>query len=150
MNGYLITNLEPNRKPLPPAIEHGWWYQYYFATDRGQAGYDATYDQTAASFDNPDHVSIVIHNYRWRLSLAPGESQYDDMENRLSAGPVISVPTITLDGDSDGVAPATDGSAYAAKFSGKRTHRIIKRAGHNLPREAPQAFVHAVVEADSY
>jgi pimeloyl-ACP methyl ester carboxylesterase len=111
---------------------------------------DATFDRTAASFDNPDYVSIVIHNYRWRLSLARGEPQYDELEKRLAEGPAIAVPTITLDGDSDGVAPATDGTAYARMFTGKRTHRIIKGAGHNLPQEAPQAFAEAVVEVAGY
>jgi pimeloyl-ACP methyl ester carboxylesterase len=111
---------------------------------------DATFDRSAASFDNPDYVGIVIHNYRWRLSVAEGEPRYDDLERRLAEGPVIAVPTITLDGDSDGVAPASDGTAYAKKFSGKRTHRIIKGVGHNLPQEAPQAFAEAVVEVDGY
>jgi pimeloyl-ACP methyl ester carboxylesterase len=168
VNGYLINNRERNKLPLPPKIEHGWWYQFYFATDRGRAGYeqyrrefanliwkanspkwdfdDATFNRTAASFDNPDYISIVIHNYRWRLSVAEGDPRYDELENRLAAGPVITVPTITLDGDSDGVAPATDGTSYAGKFSGKRMHRIIKGVGHNLPQEAPQAFAEAVIE----
>jgi pimeloyl-ACP methyl ester carboxylesterase len=172
VNGYLINNLERNKRPLPPKAEHGWWYQYYFATERGRAGLDAyrrdfaklvwkvnspkwefddaIFDRTAASFDNPDYVSIVIHNYRWRLSLAPGEPQYDALEKRLAEGPTIAVPTITLDGDSDGVAPATDGAAYAGKFTGKRTHRIIKGVGHNLPQEAPQAFAEAVVDVAGY
>jgi pimeloyl-ACP methyl ester carboxylesterase len=172
VNGYLINNLERNKLPLPAKAEHGWWYQYYFATERGRAGLeanrrdiakltwkvnspqwdfdDATFDRTAASFDNPDYVSIVIHNYRWRLSLAAGDPQYDGLEKRLAQGPVIAVPTITLDGDSDGVAPATDGTSYAKKFSGKRTHRIIKGIGHNLPQEAPQAFAEAVVEVAGY
>jgi pimeloyl-ACP methyl ester carboxylesterase len=169
VNGYLINNLERNKLPLPPRAEWGWWYQYYFATERGRAGLEAnrrdlarliwkfnsptwhfdeaTFNRTAASFDNPDYVPIVIHNYRWRLSLAAGEPQYDDLEKRLAAGPVIAVPTITLDGDSDGVAPATDGTAYAGKFTGKRTHRILKGVGHNLPQEAPRAFVQAVRDA---
>jgi pimeloyl-ACP methyl ester carboxylesterase len=172
VNGYLINSRERNRLPLSPKVEQGWWYQYYFATARGRAGYDAnrrefarliwknvspkwdfddaTFDRTAASFDNPDHVSIVIHNYRWRLSLADGDPRYDELEKRLAGGPVIAVPTITLDGDSDGVAPATDGTAYAGKFSGKRTHRIIKGAGHNLPQEAPRAFADAVAEVAGY
>jgi pimeloyl-ACP methyl ester carboxylesterase len=172
VNGYLINNLERNKLPLPPKAEHGWWYQYYFATERGQAGYDAnreefarliwasnspawqfndaTFARSAASFDNPDHVSIVIHNYRWRLSLAPGEAQYDDLEARLASGPVIDVPTITLDGDADGVVPASDGSSYAKKFTGRRTHRIVKGAGHNLPLEAPAAFAKAVVDVDGF
>lgn len=171
VNGYLINNLERNKKPLPPGTEWGWWYQYYFATERGLAGYeanrndfnkliwknvspkwdfdDATFNRSAASFNNPDYVSIVIHNYRWRLSLAPGESQYDAIEKQLAAGPVITVPAITLDGDSDGVAPATDGSAYAGKFSGKRRHHIIKGAGHNLPQEAPKAFAEAIIEVNN-
>jgi pimeloyl-ACP methyl ester carboxylesterase len=168
VNGYLINDIEHNKLPLPPKLEWGWWYQFYFATDRGRAGlaanrYElakliwqynspkwnfagATFDRTAASFDNPDYVDIVVHNYRWRLGLAPGDSQYDALEKRLAEGPVIAVPTITLDGDSDGVTPATDGTAYAKKFSGKRTHRIVKGAGHNLPREAPKAFADAVIE----
>jgi pimeloyl-ACP methyl ester carboxylesterase len=172
VNGYLINNRDNNTRPLSPAVEHGWWYQYYFATERGQAGYeayrrdfarlmwrllspqwdfdDATFERTAASFDNPDHVSIVIHNYRWRLSLSDGEPQYDDLEWRLADGPVIAVPTITMDGDSDGVAPASDGTSYAHRFSGKRSHRIIRGAGHNLPQEAPQAFAQAVVDVDGY
>jgi pimeloyl-ACP methyl ester carboxylesterase len=172
VNGYLINNRDQNKMPLSPAVEHGWWYQYYFATERGQAGYeayrrdfaklmwrllsptwdfdDATFDRTAASFDNPDHVGIVIHNYHWRLSLADGEPQYDDLERRLAHGPVIAVPTITLDGDSDGVAPSSDGSSYGHRFSGKRTHRIIGGAGHNLPQEAPEAFAEAVVDVDGY
>jgi len=111
---------------------------------------DATFERTAASFDNPDHVGIVIHNYRWRLSLAEGDPQFDELERRLAEGPAIAVPTITLDGDSDGVAPATDGTSYARKFTGRRTHRIIKGAGHNLPQEAPRAFADAVVEVDGY
>jgi pimeloyl-ACP methyl ester carboxylesterase len=172
VNGYLINNLERNKQPLPPIAERGWWYQYYFATERGRAGYeanrhdfnkliwktvspkwdfdDATFDRTAAAFNNPDHVSIVIHNYRWRLSIAKGEARYDALEKRLAEGPVITVPAITLDGDSDGVAPATDGTSYAKKFSGKRTHRIIKGSGHNLPQEAPEAFVDAIIEVDGY
>jgi pimeloyl-ACP methyl ester carboxylesterase len=172
VNGYLINNLERNKLPLPPKAEWGWWYQYYFATERGRAGYeanrhdfakliwknvspkwnfdDATFERTAAAFKNPDYIAIVIHNYRWRLSLADGDPAFDALENRLAEGPVISVPAITLDGDADGVAPATDGSAYAKKFSGKRTHRIIKGAGHNLPQEAPQAFADAVTEVDIY
>ena len=172
VNGYLITNRERNKLPLPPKVEHAWWYQYYFATERGRAGYDAnrrdfarliwsdfsprwhfddaTFDRTAAAFDNPDYVAIVIHNYRWRLGLADGDPQYDALETRLAAGPVITVPTITLDGDADGVAPATDGTSYASKFSGKRTHRVIRGAGHNVPQEAPQAFADAIFEVDRY
>lgn len=171
-NGYLINNLERNKVPLPPKAEHGWWYQYYFATERGRAGYDANrrefnnliwkanspkwdfddaaFQRSAASFDNPDHVAIVIHNYRWRLSIAAGDPQYDTLEDRLAERPVITVPTITLDGDSDGVVPATDGTSYAKQFTGRRSHRIIEGAGHNLPQEAPQAFAEAIIEVDRY
>ena len=170
VSGYLITNLEANLKPLPPKAELGWWYQYYFATERGKTGYsenrhefnklmwklaspkwdfdDATFDRTAASFNNPDHVSIVIHNYRWRLSLADGERRYDILEQKLFQGPVVSVPTITIASDFDG--PAADGAAYAKKFSGKYSHRILKDIGHNVPQEAPQAFAKAVIDVDSY
>jgi pimeloyl-ACP methyl ester carboxylesterase len=168
VSGYLIGSRESNKMPLPPKAELQWWYQYYFATERGRAGYekyrhdfakliwqiaspkwdfdDATFDRSAAAFDNPDHVSIVIHNYRWRLGLAEGEAKYDDLEKRLAEGPVITVPTITLEGDANG-APHPDPSSYAKKFSGKYAHRIIKGGiGHNLPQEAPQAFAEAVVE----
>src|SRR5215217_2755005 len=172
VSGYLIVNLEANQQPLPPKAELGWWYQYYFATERGRRGYsenrrefnkliwqiaspkwdfdDATYDRTAASFDNPDHVDIVIHNYRWRLGLAEGEPTYDDLEKQLAEGPVITVPTITLEGDANG-APHPDASSYAKKFSGKYAHRIVEGGvGHNLPQEAPQAFAEAVVEVDGF
>jgi pimeloyl-ACP methyl ester carboxylesterase len=171
VSGYLIGSPDANRMPLPPKAELEWWYQYYFATERGRAGYDkyrhdfakliwqtaspkwnfddATFDRSAASFDNPDHVSIVIHNYRWRLGLAPGEPKYDDLEKRLAAGPLIAVPTVTLEGDANG-APHPDASSYAKKFSGKYAHRLIKGAGHNLPQEAPQAFAEAVVEVAGY
>jgi pimeloyl-ACP methyl ester carboxylesterase len=172
VSGYLIGNQEAGKRPLPPKAELEWWYQFYFATERGRAGYekyrhdfakliwqiaspkwnfdDATFDRSAASFDNPDHVGIVIHNYRWRLSLAQGDAQYDDLEKRLAAGPVVTVPTITLEGDVNG-APHPDSSAYASKFSGKYSHRLIKGGiGHNLPQEAPQAFAEAVVDADRY
>lgn len=170
VNGYLINNLERNQQPLSPAAEWGWWYQYYFATDRGQKGYtanwydfnkliwknispkwafdQATYDRSAESFKNPDYAAIVIHNYRWRLSLEPGEKQYDEIEQKLFAGPSISVPTVTLDGDSDGVVPAGDGSAFAHKSTGKHVHHVVKGAGHNLPQEAPRAFADAIIEAD--
>lgn len=172
VNGYLINNRERNKLPMPPRVEWGWWYQYYFATENGRAGLDAnrhdfgkliwkfnspkwafddaTFDRTAASFNNPDYVSIVIHNYRWRLGLADGDPQYDELEKRLAEGPVIAAPTITLDGDSDGVAPVSDGTSYARRFSGRRTHRIVKGAGHNLPQEAPQAFADAVIDVDRY
>jgi pimeloyl-ACP methyl ester carboxylesterase len=158
--------------PLPPKAELAWWYQCYFATARGQAGYEhyrrdfakliwqlaspqwdfdaATFDRTAASFDHPDHVSIVIHNYRWRLGLAEGEPPYDALEQRLAQGPVIAVPTITLEGDANG-APHPDARAYAKKFSGTYAHRVITGGvGHNLPQEAPQAFAKAVVDVDGY
>ncbi len=170
VSGYLITSLQANLQPLPPQAEWGWWYQYYFATERGKLGYstnrhefnkliwksaspkwefdDATYKRTAAAFNNPDHVSIVIHNYRWRLSLATGEPRYDDLEQKLFQGPVISVPAITIASDFDG--PAADGAAYAKRFSGKYSHRILKGIGHNVPQEAPQAFAQAVIEVDSY
>ena len=169
VSGYLITNLAANLKPLPPEAEHGWWYQYYFATERGAAGYrqnthdfnkliwktaspkwnftDATYDRTASAFTNPDHVAVVVHNYRWRLSLANGEPQYDTLEQRLSATPVITVPTITIASDFDG--PAIDGTSYRNKFSGKYSHRILAGIGHNVPQEAPQEFANAVVDADN-
>jgi pimeloyl-ACP methyl ester carboxylesterase len=168
VSGYLIGSRELNRTPLPPKAELDWWYQYYFATERGRAGYeryrrefskliwqlaspkwdfdDATFDRSAAAFDNPDHVSIVIHNYRWRLGLAGGEPKYDDLERRLAEFPIIAVPTITLEGDANG-APHPDPSAYAKKFSGRYEHRLITGGiGHNLPQEAPQAFAEAVVD----
>jgi pimeloyl-ACP methyl ester carboxylesterase len=170
VSGYLIGGQEAGKMPLPPKAELQWWYQYYFATERGRAGYekyrhdfaklvwqlaspkwtfdDATFDRSAASFNNPDHVAIVIHNYRWRLGLADGEPKYDDLEKRLAEGPVIAVPTITLEGDANG-APHPDPSAYAKKFSGKYAHRLIKGGvGHNLPQEAPHAFAKAVVDVD--
>jgi pimeloyl-ACP methyl ester carboxylesterase len=172
VSGYLIGSQEAGKMPLLPKAELQWWYQYYFATERGRAGYEkyrhdfakliwqiaspkwkfdnATFERTAASFDNPDHVRIVIHNYRWRLGLAEGEPKYDDLEKRLAAFPVITVPTITLQGDADG-APRPDPSSYAKKFSGKYSHRLIKGGiGHNLPQEAPQAFAKAVVDVDGY
>jgi pimeloyl-ACP methyl ester carboxylesterase len=172
VSGYLIGSQEAGKLPLPPAAELQWWYQYYFATERGRIGYDtyrrdfakliwrtaspkwnfddATFDRSAASFDNHDHVEIVIHNYRWRLGLADGEAEYNDLEQRLAHGPVIGVPTITLEGDANG-APHPDPSFYAEKFTGKYTHRLIAGGvGHNLPQEAPQAFADAVVEVDGY
>ena len=170
VSGYLIGSQEANKMPLPPKAELQWWYQYYFATERGQAGYqkytrdfakliwqiaspkwyfdDATFDRTAASFDNPDHVAIVIHNYRWRVSLADGEPKYDDLERRLAKFPVITVPAITLEGDANG-APHPDPTAYAKKFSGRYEHRTIDGGiGHNLPQEAPQAFAQAVIDVN--
>ncbi len=170
VSGYLITNLRANLQPLPPAAELGWWYQYYFSTERGALGYtkyrhdfnkliwknaspkwdfdDATFDRTATSFDNPDHVSIVIHNYRWRLSLAKGEPRYDALEEKLSRAPVITVPAITIASDFDGA--AADGKAYTNRFSGKYSHRILNGIGHNVPQEAPDAFAKAVLEVDGY
>ncbi|HSS98310.1 MAG TPA: alpha/beta hydrolase [Terriglobales bacterium] len=169
VSGYLIGSQAAGKTPLPPKAELQWWYQYYFATERGREGYekyrgdfskliwqlaspkwnfdDATFNRSAAAFDNPDHVSIVIHNYRWRLGLAQGEAKYDDLENKLALGPTIAVPTITLEGDANG-APHPEPSAYRSKFTGKYEHRLISSGvGHNLPQEAPQAFAKAVVEA---
>jgi len=168
VSGYLIGSQEAGKTPLPPKAELQWWYQYYFATDRGRAGYDkyrhdytkliwqlaspkwgfddATFDRSAAAFDNPDHVAIVIHNYRWRLGLAQGEPKYDELEKRLAEAPVITVPTITLEGDANGASHPDPGS-YARKFSGKYSHRTIKGGiGHNLPQEAPHAFAEAIVD----
>jgi pimeloyl-ACP methyl ester carboxylesterase len=168
VSGYLIGSQEAGRVPLPPDAELQWWYQYYFATERGRAGYDkyrhdfskliwriaspkwdfddATFDRTAASFANPDHVDIVIHNYRWRLGLAEGEAKFDELEKRLAQAPAITVPTITLEGDANG-APHPDASSYAKKFSGKYAHRVITGGvGHNLPQEAPQAFAEALMD----
>jgi pimeloyl-ACP methyl ester carboxylesterase len=173
VSGYLIGSPAANKTPLPPMTEFPWWYQYYFATDRGKLGYtqythdfnkliwqtaspkwnfdDATYDRSAASFNNPDHVAIVIHNYRWRLELAEGEPKYDEYEQKLSAGPVITVPAIVLEGDANGAPHANDDTAYRKKFSGKYAFRIIQGGvGHNLPQEAPQAFAKAVIEVDGY
>jgi pimeloyl-ACP methyl ester carboxylesterase len=171
VSGYLIGSQAAGKIPLPPNAELQWWYQYYFATQRGCAGYahyrrefsrliwhtaspewrfdDATFDRSAASFDNPDHVDIVIHNYRWRLGLADGNPKYDEVEARLATAPAISVPTITLEGDANG-APHPDASAYAHKFSGRYEHRIITGGiGHNLPQEAPHAFAQAILDADT-
>jgi pimeloyl-ACP methyl ester carboxylesterase len=168
VSGYLIGSREAGRMPLPPKAELQWWYQFYFATERGRAGYDkyrhdfakliwqlaspkwdfddATFDRSAAAFDNPDHVAIVTHNYRWRLGLAEGESKYDDLEKRLAAAPAITVPTITLEGDANG-APHPEPGSYAKMFSGKYSHRTITGGiGHNLPQEAPQAFAEAVID----
>jgi pimeloyl-ACP methyl ester carboxylesterase len=169
VSGYLIGSQAANRQPLPPKAELAWWYQYYFATERGRAGYqantrdfarliwqtaspdwkfdDATFERSAASFDNPDHVAVVIHNYRWRLGLAEGETRYDEMEKILAAAPAISIPTITLEGDANG-APHPNPESYAKKFSGKYQHRTIRGGvGHNLPQEAPRAFAQAIVDA---
>ncbi|MBW0450405.1 alpha/beta hydrolase [bacterium M00.F.Ca.ET.228.01.1.1] len=168
VSGYLIGSQAANQAPLPPKAELAWWYQFYFATERGYAGYDknrnefnkliwhlaspkwnfddATFDRTAQSFTNPDHVAVVIHNYRWRLGLAQGESQYDELEQRLAKAPTISVPTITMEGDANG-APHPEPAAYAKKFTGKYAHRNIGGGvGHNLPQEAPKAFADAVID----
>lgn len=168
VSGYLIGSRQANSMPLPPEAELRWWYQYYFATERGRAGYDknrrefseliwrlaspewgfdeATFERSAAAFDNPDHVDIVIHNYRWRLGLAAGESRFDDLEALLAEFPVIAVPAITLEGDANG-APHPDPSAYASKFSGPYQHRLITGGtGHNLPQEAPRAFAQAIFD----
>ncbi len=172
VSGYLIGNQEAGKTPLPPAAELQWWYQYYFATERGRAGYekyrrdfakliwhtaspqwhfdDATFDRSAAALDNPDHVAIVIHNYRWRLALAPGEPAYATYEAQLARAPVISVPTITLEGDANG-APHLEAAAYASKFSGRHEHRVAAGGiGHNLPQEAPQTFAKAVIDVDAF
>jgi pimeloyl-ACP methyl ester carboxylesterase len=172
VSGYLIGSQAAGQAPLPPQAELAWWYQFYFATDRGRAGYekyrgdfskliwrlaspkwdfdDATFARSAAAFDNPDHVAIVIHNYRWRLGLGEGESRYDDLERQLAGFPAITVPTITLEGDANG-APHPDASAYASKFTGKYEHRVVEGGvGHNLPQEAPQAFAEAIIAAASY
>ena len=172
VSGYLIGGQEANKMPLPPQAELQWWYQFYFATERGRAGYekyradfakliwklaspkwqfdDATFARSAAAFDNPDHVAISIHNYRWRLGLAQGEARYDAIEAKLAQAPLIKVPTITLEGDANG-APHPEPSAYAGKFTGKYEHRNIGGGiGHNLPQEAPQAFAQAIADVDRF
>lgn len=172
VSGYLIGSQQAGAVPLPPQAELQWWYQFYFATDRGRAGYekyrkdfakliwqiaspkwkfdDATFDRSAAALENPDHVVIVIHNYRWRLGIADGERKYDEAEKRLAQFPAIGVPTITLEGDANG-APHAEPAAYAKRFSAKYEHRLIEGGiGHNLPQEAPQAFAQAVIDADKY
>jgi pimeloyl-ACP methyl ester carboxylesterase len=172
VSGYLIGSREANRKPLPPSAELAWWYQFYFATERGRAGYaqyrdefarliwrtaspkwqfdDATFARSAAAFDNPDHVDIVIHNYRWRIGVADGEPAYDELEDRLAQGPLIAVPTITMEGDANG-APHPDATAYRGKFTGTYAHRVIDGGvGHNLPQEAPEAFAEAIIDVDGF
>lgn len=172
VSGYLIGSQKGNSAPLPPKAELSWWYQFYFATERGRAGYaantnefnkliwqtaspqwhfsDTLYAQSAAAFENPDHVAIVIHNYRWRLGLVKGEAKYDTLENKLAAAPAITVPTVTLEGDANG-APHNDPAKYAAKFTGRYAHHTLTGGiGHNLPQEAPQAFVDAIIEADGF
>jgi pimeloyl-ACP methyl ester carboxylesterase len=169
VSGYIVTNLKSQQLPLPPQAELGWWYQYYFSTERGRRGYDenrhafnkliwklaspkwnfddATYDRTAASFNNPDHVDIVIHNYRWRLGLAAGESKYQNLEDRLQTAPPISVPSITIGSDFDGT--AADGAGYRKQFAGKYLHRTLRGIGHNVPQEAPEIFANAIVDVDA-
>jgi pimeloyl-ACP methyl ester carboxylesterase len=170
VSGYLIGSQQAGRLPLPPPAEYQWWYQYYFATDRGRDGYDkyrrdfskliwqlaspkwnfdeATFNRSAAALDNPDHVAVVVHNYRWRIDLAKGESKYDDLERRLAAAPDIEVPTVTLEGDANG-APHPPPAAYAKKFTGKYAHRTVTGGiGHNLPQEAPQEFAQAILDVD--
>ncbi|MFG3619368.1 alpha/beta fold hydrolase [Nocardia sp. NPDC047654] len=168
VSGYLVTSLTGNQQPLSPQAELGWWYQYYFATERGRLGYarnrhdfnkliwrnaspqwnfdDATYDRSAAAFDNPDHVDIVVHNYRWRLGLVPGEPQYDGYEQQLAAAPAITAPTITLASDFDGA--AKDGAAYRGRFTGRYQHRVLDGIGHNVPQEAPKPFAQAIIDVD--
>jgi pimeloyl-ACP methyl ester carboxylesterase len=171
VSGYLIGSQAAGRAPLPPSAELQWWYQFYFATERGRAGYEkhtdafakliwqlaspkwafdeATFARSAAAFTNPDHVGIVIHNYRWRLGLADGESRYDDLERRLATRPVITVPTITLEGDANG-APHPEPASYAEQFSGRYRHQLVQGGiGHNLPQEAPKAFADAVIEVSA-
>jgi pimeloyl-ACP methyl ester carboxylesterase len=170
VSGYLIGSREANKQPLPPKAEFAWWYQFYFTTERGRAGYDkyrrdfskliwelaspqwkfddATFARSAAAFDNPDHVDIVIHNYRWRLGLAEGDPKFDALEAKLATGPSVTVPTITLEGDANG-APHPDPASYAKKFTGKYAHRLVTGGiGHNLPQEAPQEFALAIIDAD--
>jgi pimeloyl-ACP methyl ester carboxylesterase len=172
VSGYLIGSQQANKAPLPPQAELAWWYQYYFATERGRAGYDryrrdfarliwhtaspqwrfddATFGRSASAFDNADHVDIVIHNYRWRIAVAEGEPEHDDLEQRLAQSPAITVPTITLEGDANG-APHPEPAAYASRFTGKYLHRTLAGGvGHNLPQEAPQPFVDAVLEVDGF
>ena len=171
VSGYLIGSQSANSKPLPPAAELSWWYQFYFATERGRLGYaanthefakliwrtasptwtfdDATFNRSAVALDNPDHVAITIHNYRWRLGLEEGEEKYDAFEKQLAMGPVVTIPTITMEGDSNG-APHPQPSAYAKKFSGKYEHRDIAAIGHNLPQEAPEAFAQAIIDVAKF
>ena len=172
VSGYLIGSPESNKMPLPPKAELDWWYQYYLSTERGRMGYDkyrhdfakliwqtaspkwafddVTFDRSAVSFENPDHVAIVVHNYRWRLALAEGEPKYEALERRLADAPLINVPTITLEGDANG-APHADPTSYAKRFAGAYEHRLVSGGiGHNLPQEAPQAFAQAIADVDQY
>jgi pimeloyl-ACP methyl ester carboxylesterase len=170
VSGYIVTNIEAQKKPLPPAAELGWWYQFYFATDRGRLGYtqnhhdfdkliwksaspkwnfdDATYERSAEAFENRDHVDIVIHNYRWRQGLAKGERQYDTLEKKLATRPPITVPSITIGSDFDGA--FVDGKSYASQYVGKHEHRLLEGIGHNVPQEAPEAFAQAIVDVDGF
>ncbi|WP_327128613.1 alpha/beta fold hydrolase [Streptomyces sp. NBC_01727] len=174
VSGYLVTNLEANQQPLPPKAEYAWWYQYYFSTERGRLAMedktkrhdltrlvwdtvsptwgfdDATFERTAAAFENPDYADIVIHNYRWRLSLADGERRYDRFEKQLAARPTIAVPAITLDAEHDPFTAPGDGSSYRDRFTGKYAHRTLKDIGHNVPQEAPTAFAQAVIDVDHF
>ena len=169
VSGYIVVNLAANLEPLAPKAEQGWWYQYYFATPRGELGYrrntaefnrliwqnasplwhfdDATYELSAAAFDNPDHVDIVVHNYRWRIGLAPGEPRYDAAEKRLAARPPITVPTITIGSDFDGA--AKDGAGYRGQYAGPYEHRVLDGIGHNVPQEAPAQFATAIVDVST-
>lgn len=172
VSGYLIGNQEAGKKPLPPESELQWWYQFYFATDRGRAGYekythdfikliwkqaspkwnfdDATFERSAPAFKNPDHVAITIHNYRWRQGLATGEAKYDEYEQRLVPAPPVTVPSITMEGDANGAFHVPPG-VYASKFTGKYEHRTLTGGiGHNLPQEAPRAFAQAVIDVDRF
>ena len=172
VSGYLLTSQQGNKAPQPPQAELAFWYQYYFATERGRAGYeqnrheftkliwrlaspkwqfdDATFDRSAAAFDNPDHVAVTIHNYRWRLGLAQGEARYDPVEDAIARSPVIGVPTITLEGDANG-APHAEPAVYAKKFGGRYEHRLVSGGvGHNLPQEAPADFVRAIIDVDRF
>lgn len=166
VNGYLIQDISAAKRPLRPELEAGFWYFWYFTTERGREGLaanrrdiakviwtrnspewsfdDATLDRAAEAFDNPDYVEVVVHSYRHRLGLAPGHASYEEIENQLAALPTISVPTVTLDGLADGNFPATDGSLSASRFTGPRVHQQVPRAGHNLPQEAPVAFAAAI------
>jgi pimeloyl-ACP methyl ester carboxylesterase len=173
VSGYLISGVAANKQPLPPTAEYQWWYQFYFATERGALGYDkyrhdfgkliwkiaspnwafddATFERTAASFDNPDYATIVIHNYRFRLGVAGGEPKYAGLEVQIAERPVITVPTITLEGDANGAPHYPDDSPYRTRFTGKYINRVISGGiGHNLPQEAPEAFAQAIIEVDSY
>lgn len=174
VSGYLITNLEANLRPLAPQAEHTWWYQYYFSTERGRLAMedktlrhdltrlvwdtvsptwdfdDATFERTAAAFDNPDYAAVVIHNYRWRLSLADGERRYDALERRLATRPFIEVPTLTLDPGRDPFTAPGNGTSYRDRFTGRYEHRTLPGVGHNVPQEAPTAFARAVIDVDHF